>query len=260
VLELEPIGVLRTPFSDRSSAPRQPAAASEARGRIELHPGAEMEHAVSDLERWSHVWVIFWFHLNQGWRPRVAPPRSRRKRGVLATRSPHRPNPLGLSALALERVEGFTLHVRGVDMVDGTPVLDIKPYVPYTDAIDAGSGWLGEAEGLDPGPRYRVSWEPPAREQLRWLSEHNVELRAPVEELLSLGPTPHPYRRIKPDGEGFRLGHRDFRLWFRVEGQDVTVFRIGTGYRRRVLADPGAEPRADTPLEVHRAFVARFGG
>ena len=84
--------------------------------------------------------MLFWFDRNEGWRPKVLPPRSRSgRKGVFATRSPHRPNPLGLSAVRLERVDGLTLHVSDVDMLDGTPVLDIKPYVAYTDAIaDAG--------------------------------------------------------------------------------------------------------------------------
>ena len=76
------------------------------------------------------IWVLFWFHLNEGWRPKVQPPRSTTgRKGLFSTRSPHRPNPLGLSALRLERVEGLTVHVRGADLVDGTPVLDIKPYM-----------------------------------------------------------------------------------------------------------------------------------
>ncbi len=257
-LTLTPIGVIHTPFADKRSAPRQASIARDASGRIELAAGGEMEHALQDLERWSHLWLIFWFHLNEGWRAKVAPPRSAQKRGVFATRSPHRPNPLGLSVVVLERVDGRVLHVRGVDMVDGTPLLDIKPYVPYSDVVDAGSGWLEAPE--DPGPSYRVHWSDHAIEQLRWLSEgHGVELRAPVQELLATGPSPHPYRRIKPDGARLRLAFQDFRLWFELQDTTVTVHEIGSGYRRRALLDPNAEPRAATPLSVHRAFVERYG-
>ncbi|MDH5676836.1 MAG: tRNA (N6-threonylcarbamoyladenosine(37)-N6)-methyltransferase TrmO [Myxococcales bacterium] len=257
-LTLEPIGVIRTPFADKRSAPRQPALARDVEGRIELSAGGSMEYAVADLDQWSHIWLIFWFHLNQGWHAKVAPPRSDTKRGVLSTRSPHRPNPLGLSVVALERVEGRVLHVRGVDMIDGTPLLDIKPYVPYSDVVDANSGWL-EAPP-DPGPRFVVSWTPRALEQLAWLqAAHAPELRGPVQELLSTGPSPHPYRRIKRDGARMRLAFQDFRLWFRVDGEQVLVEEIGSGYRKRVLEDPGAQATAATPLSTHRAFVQRFG-
>ncbi len=141
-----PIGVVHTPFPDRVSTPRQPYAAREARGTIELYPGHDFEHALEDLEGWDRLWVIFCFHLNPAgvWRPKVLPPRSAgKRRGVFSTRSPHRPNPIGLSVVRLDEVRGLTLYVRDVDMIDGTPVLDLKPYVPYADAFPgARTGWL----------------------------------------------------------------------------------------------------------------------
>src|SRR4051812_12236661 len=142
-LTLSPIGVVHSPFKDKRSAPRQPAGAPEVRGTIELLPDTRYRHALRDLGEWSHIWVLFWFDRNADWKPTVLPPRSTKKRGVFATRSPHRPNPIGMSAVKLERIEGRVLHVCGLDILDGTPVLDIKPYVPYVDALpDAGSGWL----------------------------------------------------------------------------------------------------------------------
>src|SRR3954466_9327479 len=99
---LTPIGVARTPFPDRLSAPRQPYAARGVEGTIELFPGHDFEHALLDLDGWDYLWVIFWFHLNHGWRPKVLPPRSAgKRRGVFSTRSPHRPNPIGLSVVRL---------------------------------------------------------------------------------------------------------------------------------------------------------------
>jgi tRNA-Thr(GGU) m(6)t(6)A37 methyltransferase TsaA len=262
-LTLAPIGVVRSPFTDRRSTPRQPAAARGVAGTIELLDHAEYEHALSDLADWSHVWVLFWFHLNEGFRPRVQPPRSAQKRGLFATRSPYRPNPIGLSVVRLERVEGRVLHVLDVDMIDGTPVLDLKPYVPYTDAaFDANSGWLESdpPSPRDPGPRYRVLWSERASVQLDWLAQRtDLPLRALSEQALELGPAPHPYRRIKASGDHLRLGVKDFRLRFVVEGSDVRVLAIDSGYRRRVLDDPRAVATERTPLDVHRAFVAEFG-
>jgi tRNA (adenine37-N6)-methyltransferase len=276
-LVLEPIGVVRTPFGDRQAAPRQ-AALEAVAARIELTASADFEHALADLDRWSHIWVLYWFHENADWRPKVLPPRSEEKRGVFATRAPHRPNPIGLSAVALERVEGCTVHIRGADMIDGTPVLDIKPYVPYADALtSANSGWLGSSDiaplrsagavplledmpARDPGPRFSVQFAAHAQRQLAWLrSEHGVELEADAVRVLSAGAAPHAYRRIRRDGARFRLGLRDFRLFFTLAGTQVCVEEVQSGYRPSVLADPDAVPKAETPLSVHRAFVATFG-
>jgi tRNA-Thr(GGU) m(6)t(6)A37 methyltransferase TsaA len=249
-LRLHPIGYAHTPYADRVSAPRQPYASQGARGTIELLPDHNFEHALADLDKWSHIWVIFWFNLNEGWRPKVLPPRSTRRRGVFATRAPHRPNPLGLSVVELESIDGLTLKVRNVDLVDGTPVLDIKPYVPVADVIaSANSGWL---EKPDPEPPFEVIFDPLAKRQASWLKRaHDIDLAQPIAQALSLGPAPHPYRRIRRDGEGFRLAIKDWRAFFRVEGRRITVQSIGTGYRPRELASNPA-------LEVHRAYETRF--
>src|ERR1700759_3733925 len=117
-LTLVPIGVVHSPLHDKQSAPRQPAAARGIEGRIELNASAELEDGLQDLERWSHIWVLFWFHLNDSWNPKVLPPRSTLKRGVFATRSPYRPNPIGMSVLRLLKVEGRVLHVADLDLLD----------------------------------------------------------------------------------------------------------------------------------------------
>jgi tRNA-Thr(GGU) m(6)t(6)A37 methyltransferase TsaA len=258
-LTLTPIGLVRSPFVERADAPRQPAATDGARAEIVLYPGRNLEHAVEDLGEWSMIWVLFWFHLNPGWRPKVLPPRSDgRRRGVLSTRSPHRPNPIGLSALRLEEVRGLSIFVRDCDLLDGTPVLDVKPYVPYTDAHpEARSGWLESlAAPADPAPAWDVAWSERARAEVDWLRDaHGVDLETPVVRTLSLGPQPHPYRRIRPDGDGFRLAVKDFRVRFRVTGKRVDVEAVLTGYKPSELAT-----RAGPELDLHRAFVARFAG
>ncbi|WP_437985904.1 tRNA (N6-threonylcarbamoyladenosine(37)-N6)-methyltransferase TrmO [Sorangium sp. So ce117] len=259
-----PIGVVRTPFSDKVSAPRQPHAAGSAEGTIELVPGLGLEHALSDIEGWDYLWVVFWFHLNEGWRPKVLPPRSAgKRRGVLSTRSPHRPNPIGLSAVRLLAVDGLTLRVGGVDMVDGTPVLDLKPYVPYADAHPhARTGWLtplaeepGGGAPVDPEPGFEVAWGARAAEQAAWIEEaHGFALRERVERVLALGPQPHPYRRIRADGDAMRLAVTSWRVRFRAEGRRIDVLSVATGYREKELVG-GEGP----DLEAHRRFVERFG-
>jgi tRNA-Thr(GGU) m(6)t(6)A37 methyltransferase TsaA len=263
-LILEPIGVVWTAAATRLEAARQPAASGDAPGRIELLPDRNLEHAVEDLEGWDYVWVIFWFHLNTGWRPKVLPPRGpRRRRGVLSTRSPHRPNPLGLSAVRLERVDGLTLHVRGVDMVDGTPVLDIKPYVPYTDAYPgAASGWLeqagdgvGAGQARDPVPAYEVCFEPLADEQACWIERRTgLPLRERIQALLGADPNPRPYRRIRRERDALRLAVQDWRVRFTVSGRQVRVEALASGYRSSQLAT--AAPAAQDPLAPHREFNA----
>lgn len=261
-LSLTPIGVLRTPFLDRASAPRQSAAARGVKGTLELYPDGRFEHALHDLDAFGHIWVLFWFHLNEGWRAKVLPPRSDRRRGVFATRSPYRPNPIGMSALRLDRIEGLTLHVLDVDMVDQTPVLDIKPYLPYTDAIaNADHGWLeteaAPPSALAPDPRraFAVLFSDEASKQLAFLSErHRIDLSARIAEVLAQGPSPHPYRRIKKEGDGFVLAVREWRARFRVGGETVTVDRILSGYRPSVLFSS-----EDPALDPHRDYVTVFG-
>ena len=245
------IGVLRTPFADKVSAPRQGVVAEAARGTVELHPDSGMEHAVQDLEQWDHVWIVYVFHLAEGFRPKVLPPRSDGKRkGVLATRSPHRPNPIGLTAVRLLSVSGLTLEVQGLDMVDGTPVLDIKPYVPYADAIpDAKSGWLGAT--ADPIAPYEVAFTEGARAALDWLADRGVDLTDALSAALALGPEPHPYRRIRKEGEGYRIAVKEWRAWFTVQDRVLTVTRLGSGHRARDAA-------RDPALAVHVAFTERF--
>lgn len=253
-LLVEPIGIARTPFIEKVDAPRQPAAARGVEGTIELLPGRGFEDALSDIEQWTHLWLVFWFHLNEGWRPKVMPPRSDRKRGVFATRSPHRPNPIGISAVQLVRVERLTLHVRDIDLVDGTPIIDIKPYVAYTDAIDADAGWLQQDGSKDPGATYQVTFEPLAETQLAFLGERNVQLRQRLEQALSLGPQPHAYRRIKRDNKGDYIAIKDWRARFIVNDHVITVVSLHTGVKPRELTDT-----KKLDAIPHREFVERFG-
>jgi tRNA-Thr(GGU) m(6)t(6)A37 methyltransferase TsaA len=260
-LTLTPIGVARTAFAARSDAPRQPAAADGARGTIELFPGHHYEDALADLDGFERLWVLFWFHGNDGWRPKVLPPRSTTgRKGVFATRSPHRPNPLGLSVLRLERIDGLVLHVRDVDVLDGTPVLDLKPYVPYTDAWPgARSGWLeagappaGDAPA-DPRPDWDVDFAPAAAAQAAWVEARTgLALAARITAALALGPQPHAYRRIRRDGDTGVLAVRDWRARFTVAGRRIAVTAIASGYRPAALAAGGDDP----VLAVHREFGA----
>ena len=148
----EPIGVIRTPFPEPKGTPIQPRAARGVRGRVELFP--KYAEGLADLEGFSHVILIYHFHRAGPGRLRVRPFMDDREHGVFATRAPARPNPIGISVVRLLGIEGNVLHVADVDIVDGTPLLDLKPYVPQFDAPSrARIGWLGERIGKLPQAR-----------------------------------------------------------------------------------------------------------
>ena len=269
-LPLEPIGFVRTALESKAEAARQPATAAGTQGRIELLPGRNFEHALDDLAGWEFIWVIFWFHLNPRWRPKVLPPRSTSgRKGVFATRSPHRPNALGLSAVRLQRIAGLTLHLGDVDMVDGTPVLDIKPYVAYTDAHPgARNGWLeGAADAgrpgagaapIDPLAGFTVMMEALAAAQADWIEARTgLRIQQRIRDTLALGPEPHPYRRIKREGNTLRLAVKEWRARFTVVGRAVRVLDIASGYRAAQLTAAHAD---DGLLAAHREFVTAFSG
>jgi tRNA (adenine37-N6)-methyltransferase len=250
--ECQPIGFVRSPLATKVEAARQPQAAAGSPARIELLPGHHFEHALEELDSWEFIWVIFWFHLNSGWRPKVLPPRSTTgRKGVFATRSPHRPNPLGMSVVRLERVDGLTLHIRDSDMLDGTPVLDLKPYVAYTDAHPgAGSGWLQPA---DPMHAYVVELESRAAEQASWIEAHTgLAIRERIQSTLALGPEPHPYRRIRRLTEGMQLAVKEWRVRFTIAERKIHVIEIYSGFRPSQLTAGGA----DESLGAHREFLA----
>ncbi len=135
----KPIGVVHTPFKD--IAPIQPVF-STARGTVEVYE--EYREGLKDLEEFSHIILVYHFHLSKPYKLLAKPYLSDELKGIFAIRSPNRPNPIGISAVKLERIEEGKLFVKNVDILDGTPLLDIKPYVPEFDCIEAESGWLKE--------------------------------------------------------------------------------------------------------------------
>ena len=140
-----PIGWVCSPYQRRFGTPQQAAAVdSDAEATLKMNSGKFPPHAFADLAGVERIWILSWLHRGGTWAPMVRPPRgTRERRGLFATRSPDRPNPLGLSAVRLVAIEGCDLRVRGIDLLDGTPILDIKPYIPYADAFaDSKAGWI----------------------------------------------------------------------------------------------------------------------
>lgn len=234
-LTLSPIGIAHTPYTDRYAAPRQAEAAEQrTEGVIELFAGHNFEQALTDLAGFEKIWVIYWFHRNTTWKPKVLPPRGRVRRGLFATRSPHRPNPIGLSALTLLDVQGRRLTVENPDMLDGTPVLDIKPYIPYADAFpQAHAGWLDSI----PTTLYTVEWSNRAVEQHSILLQHGIDLRPVIEPLLRTDPFPHPYRRIEQEGAAYCMACQSWRIVFTIDSTVVHIADIRSGYTREHVAN-----------------------
>ena len=225
--QFEPIGFIRSPFKEKFGIPRQPGLVPEIRATLALVPPYNKPEAVAELEGYSHIWIQFVFHqvLNQEWQPRVRPPRlgGNQRVGVFASRSPFRPNPIGLSVVALEQVvvdgDSVILELSGVDLLDATPVLDIKPYIAYADSVpDAASGFAPAA----PDRLLRVQFSQPAEDQLQ-RREDEAELRILITQLLELDPRP-AYTAEEDRVYGFRL--YDFDLRWQVDGDQVLVLEL----------------------------------
>ena len=280
-LLLRPIGFARTPHAEKADAPRQPAAALGIEGTLEIL--AEYRDGLRDLAGFDRLIVVFGFDRAPKTRSlTVQPPRSATKRGVFATRSPHRPNPIGISIVRLVAVDDLRVRIADVDLLDGTPIYDLKPYLAYTDAFpDARAGWLDADDGSGPvaslGPHdpsgdetatshgltphdprraYEVVVAEAARDALAFVeTEDRFPLEKRAVESLALGPEPHAYRRIRVVGDVSVLAVKAWRIVFVYDARErrITIVRVRSGHSPRDLA------RDDRSLDVHRRFVERFG-
>ncbi len=230
--QVSPVGFVRSCFKEKFAIPRQPQLAPAARGVLELVAPFDQGDAVQGLEQVSHVWLLFMFHMALEDKPRlrVRPPRlgGNQSTGVFATRATHRPNGIGQSVVRLDKVEPGRLWLSGIDLLDGTPVLDIKPYVPYADIIaEASNSMASAAPQLIP-----VQWQDSALAQARShalrLSEPLVEL---IEQCLAQDPrpayqTPTPQRRY-----GAQFWDLDVRWHYPSAGliRVLEVVPAGTG-------------------------------
>ena len=230
-VELDPIGILTTCYKEKFGIPRQPNLVRAARATLAFYPEYAREEAVRELERFSHVWLIFLFHKNMGkasWSPMVRPPRlgGNKKVGVFASRSPFRPNPVGLSCVALDRVEmtgtGPVLHLSGVDILDQTPVLDIKPYLPYSDILPSARD--GFADGPPP-VRLRVEFSDRARTQIREREAAHPDLEAVIRGMLENDPRP-AYATDTDSRKIYGIRIFDVDVRWTVDGDRVVVAEL----------------------------------
>jgi tRNA-Thr(GGU) m(6)t(6)A37 methyltransferase TsaA len=226
----EPIGTVRSCYRERFGIPRQPGLVAQAQASLELLPPWNRAEAVRGLERFSHLWILFLFHANGDYRPRatVRPPRlgGKRRLGVFASRSPFRPNPIGLSVVRLLSIEsgpdGVRLWLGGVDLLDGTPVLDIKPYLPYTDRVDDAQGGFADAA---PQEVLSVAFAPAAQQALESLGERAGQMRTLIARTLALDPRP-AYLHDNPARRDFGMRLEELEIRWRVNRDHVTVVDI----------------------------------
>ena len=227
-IAFEPIATARTPFTDKFGIPRQPRLV-DAPGRILLHPPYDRGEAFAGLDGFSHVWLLWVFHddcLTAGWKPTVRPPRlgGRRSVGVFASRAPYRPNPIGLSAVAHHGLaadgDGLALRVSGIDLLDGTPVLDIKPYVPYADGIADAAGGFAHAE---PDDRFCVRFTDEAAAAVAARDPDDaLALHRLIEQVIARDPRPG-YMDHYPERTAFGLRLYDCDIRWRGDGDTAFV-------------------------------------
>lgn len=231
---VHPIGIFHSDAKYPYDVPRQGAVADTSAGVIRLHPNCHFEDALADLDGFDTIWVIFLFHQNQNWHPMVRPPRhTDRKVGLFATRSPYRPNPIGISAVHLERIQGLELWISRHDLLDGTPILDIKPYLPYADSFPyASRGWTNENPELE----YKVIFSQEAERQLQWLENNGVpRIRSFLLAQLGYDPQNASLHRLIDSA----IAYRTWRAFFTVDDEHaVTVTHILSGYSPEDLVSP----------------------
>lgn len=222
-LILHPIAHVESDFPEKFGIPRQSGLVWELKARIVFEPEYRIEEAVRGLEEFSHIWLIWEFSevVRERWSPTVRPPRlgGNVRKGVFATRSPFRPNPLGLSCVKLDRIErsekeGMVLHVSGADLMDGTPIYDIKPYIPYADSHPEASGSFADSHRED-----CLKVEIPEK----WLHIIPEEHREAVRGILAQDPRP-AYQNNPERIYGFSYGGMEIR--FRVEEETAIVCEI----------------------------------
>ena len=262
-MEINPIGTFFGDAVYKYEAPRQGRLFAGHPGRIVLNAGCNFEMALRDLDGFERIWVIFQFHENEGWRPTTRPPvpaPGRDRVGTFASRSPYRPNSIGLSCVRLLKVDGLTLHVDEADLLNETPILDIKPYIPMADAFpDAKAGWVDEQDG----EIWEVSFSEKFLTQHQWISENSdFDLMSFARVQLSRGGFSNGVfdgtrRRLTLD-ENARTGvlaYRTFRIDFCYDetAKTVQLLQIRSGYKPEELLEGAEDKYGDKQL--HRNFL-----
>ena len=250
-ITLKPIGYFKGSSLHKSSIPRQ-GVLSQQLGFIQFEKGFDSSLALKGLEKMSHVWIIFSFHeAKSPAKPLVRPPRKPEIQvGVWATRSPYRPNSLGLTLAKIEKIEEKKLYLSEIDLLDQTPILDLKPYVTESDLPKKPKlGWIDEIEN------WKYTLKPKALEQVKWLKENGLkEIEDVLKSQFGTPPLQLKRKRVKPIGKNFILSYRTWRFLFKVSTKKKVsqILEITSGYSAKELRDD-QDPYLDKVL--HKTFL-----
>lgn len=229
-MSFEVVATVRSPFKQKFAIPRQPNLVKEAKGSLLFTSQFNDENLLYRLDEFSHLWLIFEFHevADQGWAPTVQPPRlgGKERVGVFASRSPFRPNSLGLSVVknlgSRRENKQLIIDVGGIDLLDGTPVLDIKPYLPYADSIPNALGGYAQEQ---PQERFDVEFSTEAKERISIEEKRLPELGALIEAVLKQDPRP-AWRVKEKDEKQYGIALYDLNIKWRVEDSTIVVTSV----------------------------------
>lgn len=232
-LKFQPIGHIDTPFKQKFAIPRQPNLAA-VNGNVILDKSIQDDNVFKGLEGFSHVWLLFYFNATAaaGWKPTVKAPRlgGNKTLGVFASRSTHRPNSIGMSVVqqhGWQRKNGLlTLQVSGVDLLDATPILDIKPYLPYADSIASASSPFVDEGGNEIPPTISVKFSAQGIDDLTRHSQSYPELERTINQVLAQDPRPAYKKKLNVDPKQYAVQLYDFDVFWHIEGQGIIVDTI----------------------------------
>jgi tRNA-Thr(GGU) m(6)t(6)A37 methyltransferase TsaA len=234
------IGTIDSPYKEKFAIPRQPGIVTAAQGQLRLTGLANNDELVRGLEQFSHIWLLFVFHgtQSQGWKPLVRPPRlgGNKKLGVFATRSTFRPNPIGMSVVKLDRIEQCSaeqnnvgqktsqviLHISELDLLDGTPIIDIKPYVPYADIIENAHGGYAQNQ---PSNNITIIFSQAALQTLADNITLYPSLQSLIEQVLKQDPRP-AYKQNKTDDKIYGMSLYHFNIKWQMS--DLSTLQVMT--------------------------------
>lgn len=238
-INIRPIGTLKSCYKEKFGTPRQSGLVEEAFSELQILPEFQPSESLQGLAGFSHVWLVWWFHQNRVSRfhAKVHPPRLEGKTmGLFATRTPHRPNPIGLSLVKLIEIRGDTLILSGADLVEGTPILDVKPYLPMYESVpDAKVGWVSELNEVS----FEITWTELAQSALSQIQRASQEMpayrqdnmKSLIEKTIQLDPRPVVYRGDEDSGGTYRnqyacrIGPADVHFRF-LSSNQVEIFDI----------------------------------
>ncbi|MDX2369690.1 MAG: tRNA (N6-threonylcarbamoyladenosine(37)-N6)-methyltransferase TrmO [Colwellia sp.] len=221
-IEFNIIGQVNSPYKEKFAIPRQPGLVSSAKGTITLIGDANNPELVRELAQFSHIWVLFVFHgtQEQGWKPLVRPPRlgGNKKIGVLATRSTFRPNPIGMSVVKLDAIDienqQVILQISAIDLLDKTPIIDIKPYVPYSDSVPHANAGFAQTQPLS---NLQITFNEKAQIALTKYSNNFPDLALFIEQVLAQDPRP-AYKQGKHDDKIYGMNLYDLNIQWQMQG------------------------------------------